>query len=188
MMLSTGGMKPLVTPLWILTVALVAAQPGCGRSAPLEDETVVPVTPVAPVPKSSPLFVFTTSECPTRGNEEDLIPSGTDQLAVVRFRAVSECSGAGGEWFVGREVSSSRAHLAGRHACYFLPQELQGFDTDRFAVVRFQVTAGLFRAPKGWCVTDEQGNEVTTDARALAWGIYATEADAQSALERLRDD
>lgn len=135
----------------------------------------------------APLFVFTGSLCPAQGTEADLTPMPSDGLALVRFRAQGECSGAGGEWLIGREVGSSRDFFVGEHACYFFPELLRDSAVERFGVVRFSQTAALFHAPTGWCITNANGMEpVTTDSKSLAWGVYATEAGARAAYERLR--
>lgn len=152
----------------------------CGRT-PVEDE------PAAPEVNEAPLFVFTGDLCPQRGTEADLTPQKHDGLALVRFRPAAECSGAGGEWFIGRQEGSTRDLFVGWHACSFHPSELRDSTAERFAVVRYMQTAALFHTPEGWCLTGPDGREpVTSDVKNLAWGVYATEAGARAAYERLR--
>lgn len=163
----------------LIFVALFAL--ACGRT-PVENEANDAGV------KEAALFVFTGDNCPDAGTEADLTPQRFEGLAVVKFRAMEECSGAGGEWFYGVEDGSTRGLFVGAHACYFHPPALRDSrTTDRFAVVRFSQTAALFHGPTGWCITDANGKEpVTTDAKNLAWGVYATEAGARAAYARLK--
>lgn len=151
----------------------------CGR-------TPFDVPPDAGV-KEAPLFVFTGSGCPDAGTEQDLAPQQSDGVALVRFRATEECSGAGGEWLIGTEVGSTRQLFVGEHTCSFQPPLLRNSSDERFAVVRYMQTAALFHTPTGWCLTSADGGEpVSSDVKNLAWGVYATEAGARAAYERLR--
>jgi hypothetical protein len=163
-------------PSSLLFLILAAS---CGRT-PIENEA----EPKPPV-NEAPLFVFTGSNCPSTGSEADLTPGEYEGLALVRFRALDECSGAGGQWLVGSEVGSSRGLFVGSHTCSFFPEPLRDSTGTRFGVVRFSQTAALFQAPHGWCITDEDGGTASTDAKSLAWGVYATEAGARAAYERL---
>jgi hypothetical protein len=161
---------------------LVVFALSCGRT-PFDVEG----EPKAPAVNEAPLFVFKGDGCPQAGVEADLTPSKNDGLALVRTRPQEECSGAGGEWFIGREEGTTRDYFAGDHACYFFPQTVRDSMIERFAVVRYMQTAALFHAPTGWCIRDQQGDEpVTTDSKNLAWGVYATEAGARAAYERLK--
>lgn len=163
--------------LFALLLLLVA----CGRT-PVDPELVADAGL-----KEAPLFVFTGSGCPDAGTEQDLTPLRSDGLALVRFRATGECSGAGGEWLIGTEVGSTRDLFVGEHACYFQPQALRDSNAERFAVVRYMQTAAIFQTPAGWCLTKPDGGEpVSSDVKNIAWGVYATEAGARAAYERLR--
>jgi predicted small lipoprotein YifL len=172
-----------------LLLALLAASTSCGRSGLLDDPPAQPTAPVAPSPpvvREDPLAIFTPGGlCPTEGANEDLIPGASDDLVVVRFRFQEECSGAGGQWLVGRYDTSTRDLFAGGHACYFLPEDLRDPVPERFALVRFSISASLIRAPEGWCITNEDGETPTTDARWKAWAIYPTEAGARAERARL---
>ena len=164
----------------MLLVAVLASS--CGRTP--FDEVADAGTPLV---NEAPLFVFTGDLCPAVGTEADLTPQRFDGLALVRFRATGECSGAGGEYLVGREEGSTRDLFVGEHACYFQPPALRDSSAERLGVVRYSHTAALFHAPTGWCITNADGREpVTTDVKNLAWGVYATEAGARAAYERLR--
>ncbi len=151
----------------------------CGRTGALGEPD--------PAKAESPLFVFKGDNCPEQGIEADLVPEKFDGLALVKMSAQGECSGAGGEWLIGRELGTSRDFFVGSHACYFHPAQLEAAPAEYFAVVRFMQTAALFKTPMGWCITDADGDEpVTTDSKNVAWGVFATEAGARAAFERLR--
>ena len=166
----------------LLLVLLVVS---CGRT-PFNEDPKPAAAAVATT--EAPLSVFTGANCPSVGTEPDLTPLPNEGLALVRFRPQGECSGAGGEWFIGREVGSTRGFFVGDHTCYFHPPALRDSADTRYAVVRFNQTAALFHTPTGWCLTNEDGTEpATTDAKSLAWGVYATEAGARAAYERLRN-
>ncbi|MDP2274677.1 MAG: hypothetical protein Q8N23_05710 [Archangium sp.] len=165
-------------------ILLVALASSCGRT-PFELIADAGVADAGV--REAPIFVFTGSGCPDAGTEQDLTPLQFDGIALVKFRATEECSGAGGEWLIGTEVGSTRDLFVGQHACYFQPAALRGSSTERFAVVRYMQTAALFMTPAGWCLTRPDGGEpVSSDVKNIAWGVYATEAGAREAYERLR--
>ncbi len=167
----------------VLLLGVAALAFSCGRSALFEEPQ-----PDEPgwAANEQPLYVFRGDGCPSAGTERDLEPARYERLAVVRFRAVEECSGEGGEWLIGRQIDSSRDYFVGGHACFFLPEDLRKPGSTWFGLVRFSQTAGLFRTPEGWCVTNADGRQpVTTDSRSLAWGVYRTEQLARAALARL---
>lgn len=172
-----------------LCLVLMTVGSSCGRTAPFGDPPLPPVAPVPSEPETPPpareppLFVFVPNEhCVSEGTESDLAPAQYESLAIVRFRFLEECSGAGGEWLVGRDVEGSRTLLAGDHTCYFVPEPYRQSQEHHFAVVRFSITAGLRHAPQGWCITDEEGNAVSTDSRWKAWGVYPSEEAARAAF------
>lgn len=143
---------------------------------------------MAPTPQveEQPLYVFTGSNCPSRGTESDLAPNRFEGLALVRFRVVEECSGAGGEWLVGRDESGVKDFFVGEHACFFLPPDLRDQSPERFGLVRYSTTAALHQTPEGVCVTDADGQgPVMTELRSIAWGVYRSEEGARAALARL---
>lgn len=164
------------------SLLLLALLVGCGRTD--VDARVPPPPP--PAPPEPALRVFVGDPCPTLGTESDLFPAEFDGLVVVRMKALVECSGAGGNWFVGRALDAKRDFFVGQHACFFHTPVLDMAPGDAFAVVRYSPTAALFRTPEGWCIRDEDGKEpVTTDSKSIAWGEYRTEAGARAAYARL---
>jgi hypothetical protein len=153
----------------------------CGRSGLVDD-----ADGGAPGRRQAPLFVFKSGPpCMTAGVEEDLRPAASDRLVVVLVQAQEECSGAGGDYLVGRE-GSTRHYFAGDHDCRFLPSGLRGDRSVRWGLVRGSQTAALFTVPTGWCITQLDGiSQLSTDSRAPAWALYATEADARAAVTAL---
>jgi hypothetical protein len=134
--------------------------------------------------RETPIAVFKVTECcPGRGTEADLTPTASDSLVLVRTIAQSECSGAGGDWLIGREADASRDLHMGAHACLFIPKELNTATPVRWGVARTLQTAGLSSTPKGWCVHDLDGREpVTSSVVVRAWALYPSEAGARAAL------
>lgn len=179
----------------LLVSSLVAL--GCGRTNLLDDADggadggadagVVPDAGV--VQRAAPLFVATSGvQCPTAGVELDLkVTTSSERLALVQTKALDECSGAGGEYLIGREVGVSRDLFLGQHACYFLNAQLRTFDgTVYWGVARLSQNAGLTQTPTSWCITTLAGTEpVISDSTVKAWAVYPTEADARAALNVL---
>ena len=148
--------------------------------------------------REAPLFVFRGSPCPTLGVESDLkVSASGDRLVLVQTQPQGECSGAGGEYLIGRDVNASLDFFVGTHACYFHPPALR--DTESFTcvgggvctrqrvfwgVARVSQTAGLLHTPEGWCITSLTGSTagVTTDSIAQAWALYPSEASARAAF------
>lgn len=161
----------------------------CGRTDLVETVTATPPAPAAGgTPAEYARVVFKNADCPTTGEERDLIPEAGERLTVVRFRAVEECSRAGGDWFLGHDVGGTNDLLMGQHACWFFSDDLRNTaEQIRYGLVRATQNAGLISAPNGWCLTEEDGGgePLTTDRRVIAWGLYSSEAAATAARARL---
>lgn len=183
------------TVFFLASLGLLA----CGRSNLGEEPQ--PAAPTPPVQqREAPLFVFRGSPCPTPGVESDLkVSIQGDRLVLVQTQAQGECSGAGGEYLIGRDVNAPVDFFVGAHACYFHPAALR--DTESYqcvgggpctrqrmfwGVARVSQTAALFSAPQGWCITSLTGSTgVTTDSIAEAWALYPSEASARAAFAEL---
>ena len=167
-----------------LTLASVLAlSVACGRSELDDVEAVTPnLTPDPPV-TSPPTAVYvrpTADSCPRPGVEADLRPQPED-LRLVELRILEECSGAGGQWIIGRE-RGTRDVMLGEHSCYFAPTTLPE-PVPGLVVVR--QTAGLHQGPLGWCIVDADGVEpVRSDVLTRVAAVFTTWADAEAAQRR----
>ena len=143
----------------------------------------------APAPAPAPRFVVVAStDCPMLGSAEALVLSAPEQeLMLVQTKVSDECSGAGGEYFIGAEEGDGGDLWLGGHACYFLDPLLRA-PSDRiwWGLARLVQTAGLRETPTGWCITSLSGVEpVRSDSSVLAWALYESEAEARAALAAL---
>ena len=151
----------------------------------LETDAAADTRAIAPAPR----FVLVgTQECPMMGGAEALVLSAPEQeLVLVQTKVSDECSGAGGEYFIGAEEGDGGDLWLGGHACYFLDPLLRT-PSDRiwWGVARVVQTAGLRETPMGWCITSLSGAEpVRSDSSVLAWALYESEAEARAALAAL---
>lgn len=161
----------------------------CGRSELVEGEfpdasVVMPPPQMVTAPK--PTQVFANAQCPEAATVDALKPGADERVFAVEFRAQEECSGAGGDWFIGRELAGPRQVAFGNHACWFMPQEFRSGMARRFGVVRVNLRAVTKQVPEGWCLESLEGNTARTDVNVLAFGVYASEADAKAAAQALR--
>jgi len=141
--------------------------------------------PAAPAPR---FVLVATPDCPMMGSAEALALSAPEQaLVLVQTKVSDECSGAGGEYFIGAEQGGGGDLWLGGHACYFLDPLLRT-PSDRiwWGLARVVQTAGLRETPTGWCITSLSGAEpVRSDSNVLAWALYESEAEARAALAAL---
>ena len=148
----------------------------------LDTDAAADTRPTAPEPR----FVLVgTQDCPLMGGAEALVLSAPEQeLVLVQTKVSDECSGAGGEYFIGAAEGGAGDLWLGGHACYFLDPLLRT-PSDRiwWGVARVVQTAGLRETPMGWCITSLSGAEpVRSDSSVLAWALYESEAEARAAL------
>lgn len=149
------------------------------------DEATADTRPAAPAPR---FVLVATPDCPIMGSAEALALSAPEQaLVLVQTKVSDECSGAGGEYFIGAEQGGGGDLWLGGHACYFLDPLLRT-PSDRiwWGLARVVQTAGLRETPTGWCITSLSGAEpVRSDSSVRAWALYETEAEARAALAAL---
>jgi hypothetical protein len=141
--------------------------------------------PAAPAPR---FVLVATPDCPMMGSAEALALSAPEQeLVLVQTKVSDECSGAGGEYFIGAEQGGGGDLWLGGHACYFLDPLLRTPSARIWwGVARIVQTAGLRETPMGWCITSLSGDEpVRSDSNVLAWALYESEAEARAALAAL---
>ena len=156
-------------------------------AAPADADTdaAADTRPAAPAPR---FVLVATPDCPMMGSAEALALSAPEQeLVLVQTKVSDECSGAGGEYFIGAEQGGGGDLWLGGHACYFLDPLLRT-PSDRiwWGVARIVQTAGLRETPTGWCITSLSVDEpVRSDSDVLAWALYESEAEARAALAAL---
>jgi hypothetical protein len=143
----------------------------------------------APAPAGPPSFVIVATEdgCASVAAPGSAIDSAaSDRAFAVAWTVVDECTGAGGQHIVARDLDSDREFFLGAHACYAL--STTDFATYppppvRFGVLRASQTAGLFIA--GPCVAFPDADaEVHTDLVTRSLSVYDSEADARAALPK----
>jgi hypothetical protein len=142
--------------------------------------------PAAPAPR---FVLVATPDCPMMGSAEALALSAPEQeLVLVQTKVSDECSGAGGEYFIGEEQGGGGDLWLGGHTCYFLDAELRSnFERTWWGVARVGPAAEVLETPVGWCITSLSGSEpVRSDSSVLAWALYESEAEARAAFEALR--
>ena len=151
----------------------------------VDTDAAADTRPTAPAPR---FVVVATPDCPIMGGAEALVLSAPEQeLVLVQTKVSDECSGAGGEYFIGAEEGDGGDLWLGGHACYFLDPLLRT-PSDRiwWGLARLVQTAGLRETPMGWCITSLRGAEpVRSDSSVLAWALYESEAEARAALAAL---
>jgi len=156
-------------------------------AAPADADTdaAADTRPAAPAPR---FVLVATPDCPMMGSAEALALSAPEQeLVLVQTKVSDECSGAGGEYFIGAEQGGGGDLWLGGHACYFVDPLLRT-PSDRiwWGLARVVQTAGLRDTPTGWCITSLSGAEpVRSDSNVLAWALYESEAEARTALAAL---
>ena len=152
----------------------------------IDADAAAEAPPTAPAPR---FVAIATQACPMMGGAEALVLSAPEQaLVLVQTKVSDECSGAGGEYFIGAAEGGGGDLWLGGHACYFLDPLLRP-PSDRiwWGVARVVQTAGLRETPTDWCITSLSGAEpVRSDSSVLAWALYESETEARAAFEALR--
>jgi hypothetical protein len=163
---------------------------GCGRTDVFELGDPSPTEPIPGEPVSKkPRAIFVRDEqlrCPRAGSMTDLEPQPGERVVAADLRLLGECSGAGGEWIIGRIPAEGRDIMFGEHACYFLspraPENAGPNAPTAFGVVWMSHAAILYEGPVGWCITDADGGEpVVSDVSVRAVALYDSKAAAEAA-------
>lgn len=192
LLLGSGAAGPMANESTMrLLVLLVLC--GCGRSGLLDELPLASAARDAGVDagtrvdagsrvdagvRAAPGFVFKSqNECPGPATERDLVPGPGERLVLVKTTVQTECSGAGGDWFIGTLLDGTSIAF-GAHACFFVPSSLH--DTSWFALARIDPNGPLLMTQTGWCILP-----VTTNVKVLAWALYPSERDAVSARAAL---
>ncbi|MEZ4293897.1 MAG: hypothetical protein R3B70_02890 [Polyangiaceae bacterium] len=146
-------------------------------------------TPTGPAPLPFALYVRNEQACPEEHPATEALTTlstagTTDETVVVEVAFAAECTGAGGDYVLAREVGSTGEMWIGEHACWVFdswppPEGIY------FGVARYSQTAALFSIPEGVCVTFPGELEPPTSdviARAIAVFSSLDEAFAFEAL------
>ena len=169
----------------LLSLLCLAA---CGRSD-LVDEAMKPdASVVMPAPVvAKPLFAWTPgAQCPVATNAVDLKPRAGESLVVVEMTAQGECSGLGGEWLIGLEVSTERHVFFGDHGCSFLPDAWKDPVQRHYGVARVRDESPPLTLPQGWCLAGLTGvAPYSTNFHVQAIAIYADLATASAAADEV---
>jgi hypothetical protein len=165
----------------VIFASLLALSPlvlaGCGaRTGMLGDDAPAVDAPVA-------LFAGGGAACvdaldPTQA-EAVLATSEDEEIAVVDLAFVSECSGLGGDYLIGREVGGTRMFWLGGHGCEFFDDTFGPGLV--YGVVRYAQTAALFQTPEGVCVSwPGEPEPVQSSSSTFAIAVFETLGGAQS--------
>ncbi|HSN87438.1 MAG TPA: hypothetical protein VL025_11805 [Thermoanaerobaculia bacterium] len=154
---------------------------------PTQPTTAPPTKPPPPPPLPALLYVGDGAGCAIELPPDEAAdifawadPGGS--TAVVEAFFADECTGAGGQYVLAREVDSFRRFWLGAHACYFF-----GFpppDGLPFGVVRYTQTAGIFEISPDVCVgfpDEPPGVQTDTTTAAIALFESLDEANAFAA-------
>jgi hypothetical protein len=109
--------------------------------------------------------------------------SGERVLAVEVFFA-RECTGAGGDYVLARELSGDREYWLGGHGCALFGDEPLSSDTV-YGAIRVNQTAALFTVEEGICVGFPGRDGVRSDSSVLAIAIFETRAQAEAFVSGL---
>ena len=173
------------------TLLLVLSLAACGRTDLIDEPAVdsgVLTPPTPPVVVKDPLAVFVVDgSCAKAGTKDALKPGVDERVFAVEFLAQEECSGAGGDWLIGRELGGVREVAMGDHACWFMPDDYRAARVKRYGVVRSNLLAVTTQVPDGWCLTTVDGRPLPkTDVNVLAFGVYESETAARDAARALK--
>jgi hypothetical protein len=122
-------------------------------------------------------------ELPVENAELALSTAQQGELAVVELFFSEECTGAGGQYILAREVDGFREFWIGGHACYFLgtPLGVPPAWAPAFGVLHFEQTAAIFQIPPEVCVGfPGEPPGASTDAQTQAVVVFETLAEAQA--------
>lgn len=175
-------------PSIVLAVcALSTFGSGCGSR--LEEER--PVVGEEP----SPLAVYDLSATPTGEScpreasvsaEDVLRPrEPTDAIDVVSVTYESECTGAGGDWFLASSVKEPAVrYVLGGHGC----REWHSDARPPFGVLRYRPSASTRQVPAGACVGTEtnQARGIETASRTLGLALFSTRTEADAFARSIR--
>ncbi|APR80705.1 Hypothetical protein A7982_06052 [Minicystis rosea] len=156
----------------ILTASLSLLAAACGaRSIDPGADGV----PAAPAPVVVDLFAPDGAGCvsdlPNDTATDLMAPGEGESIAVVDLIYTEECTGAGGQYVLGREIDGYRYFWVGGHACYFFAHALPVSLV--YGVVRYRFTAAISEIPAGMCVAwPGEPDGVQTDVSTSAIAVF----------------
>ncbi len=154
----------------------------CGGRSGLRVDEAASVSPTA-------LYTKDDKGCPSSqqigdAREQLTIAQSGEGVAVVEVFFQEECTGAGGQYILAREIDGFRAFWIGAHACWTLDRLPTG---RHFGVLRYSQTAALFRIDEHLCIGfPDLPPGATSDVHVRAVALFATLADARAFAATLR--
>lgn len=100
----------------------------------------------------------------------------SEAISVAEIRFIDECSGLGGHWIIGRDISSDRKFFLGAHGCRLWSSPPAG----SYAVVRHAQTAGISFTPSGVCIRFDGEDSVRTDQSTSGIVVFTALEDAKA--------
>ena len=163
---------------------MIALLCGCSRAAIALDHEDEHTT-------GEPIALYTSSRgCPalqplTNTASEMASKQFGEAIAVVELFYRDECTGAGGQHILAREITGFRRFWIGAHACRALATPLP--EGPRFGVVRYNQTAALFHLSPDVCIGfPDEPPGATSDVTTRAIAVFATLSDARTFAATLR--
>ncbi|MDC3957633.1 hypothetical protein KEG38_27490 [Polyangium jinanense] len=142
-------------------------------------------------PKAVQLFVPVGDGCATQpplDTAADVITPGDtgDEIAVTDIYFTAECTGAGGQYVLAREIDGFRYFWLGGHGCQ-LGEGLASATGLVFGVVRYRFTAGISEIPPDLCVAwPGEPDGLQTDARISAVALFEQLEEAKQFAASLK--
>lgn len=172
-------MRPLEIMLSLLLVA-------CGGRTPLALDDEAAAADGSPEPTA--VYAYQSGICPVDLHGDLTVmeaPKGSDSFVVVQIVFGDECTGLGGQYVLGREVSGSRAYWLGGHGCQFFSPALLD-DPPVYGVLRTTQTAALKQLDPALCLGfPGEPAGLSTDSSTRAVAIFGSLDEARRFAEFL---
>ncbi len=167
----------------VLAGVLVLSAAACGsRSNLVEGDTPAPGDPpadVLPVELYVPDGAGCVASLDVQTAPEVMAPGSDQSIAVVDIVFATECTGAGGDYVLARQIGSDRAFWLGAHACEFSDAVFGPGIV--YGVVLYRQTAALFQLSPDICVGfPDQPPGAQSDAKTDAIALFETLPQAEA--------
>lgn len=165
----------------LLALSLFTLAAGCGaRSTVLEADPTAPAGQPAAVAVYAPDGEGCVDSLPVSDAAEAVTPDSGEEVAVVDLAFAQECTNAGGQYLLAREIDGFRSFWVGAHACQFAEGGTNSFGIV-YGVVRYRITAGIQEIPPDVCVGfPDEPPGVQTDATTVAIAVFEQLSEAQA--------